>query len=155
MLANILMMTDGVMYMVLSRHYKSKYTEKLISTAQHLAEMMCERMARKDKKELANQFWNKAPWKRTYLHQVQLAHGLLKLYAEEAILNVLAKNPTVYSLNAQFLDPYFKGEQERLQRIEDKPAKEESTSLPDVNAKPRPNFQPNKSVLSKLRGLDD
>jgi hypothetical protein len=148
------MTTAGVIAMAPSRKYKSKYTDKLITTAQHLAEMMCERMARKDKKELAEQFWNKPPWKRTYLHQVQIAHGLLKLYAEEAILNVLAKNPTVYSLNAQFLDPYFKAEQERLQHIEDKPAREESTPLPNVNAKPRPNFQPKKSVLSKLRGLD-
>lgn len=139
----------------MATRYKSRYTDKLVTIPQYLAEQMCERIARKNKEELVYQFWNTTKWKRTFLYQLQIANGLLKIYSSEAIINVLKNNPTAFSLNAKFLDPLFAAEQERLDRLEKAEEKIEIPPTPvvDTTQKVRPTFQEGKSTLGKLRGL--
>jgi hypothetical protein len=135
--------------------FKSRYTDKPITVAQHLAELMCERMAQKDKSELPYRFWNTTKWKKPFLHQLQIANSLLKLYKAEAILLVLRKNKNVYSLNAQFLDNQYRAEDERLEHQAERTTEE--VTLPtnvSTTSKPREEFVEKESVLSKLRKLD-
>jgi hypothetical protein len=103
---------------------------------------------KKKKAELFFHFWQHPRWKRTFLYQVQLANGLLKIYAEEAILAALKKNPTIYSLNAKFLDPLIQTEQAKV--LEEKAWE----PLPEVNVNkpPRPKYD-NQTPLHKLRDL--
>jgi hypothetical protein len=131
--------------------YKSRYTEKEITVAQHLAEIICERLAQKDKADLPRKFWELTKWKRTFLYQVQLANGLLKLYSEDAILAAVSKTSKIFSLNAPFLDPIIKAEQERLTRM----PKPKAAEIPvvDTTQKPRPVFTEKKPTISKLREL--
>ena len=135
--------------------FKSKYTDKQITPAQFLAEKICERLARKDKIALSDQFWNQARWRRTFLYQVQIANGLLKIYSWQAVLRALNKNPGIYSLNAKFLDPLIKTEEESLQREERarQEHKQEEIKTADPTSKPRPSFTENTSIKAKLRDL--
>jgi sulfur relay (sulfurtransferase) DsrC/TusE family protein len=135
--------------------FKSRYTttDKDITPAQFLAEKICERIARKNKTVLTDQFWNQTKWKRTFLYQVQIANSLLKIYSWQAILSALKKNPGVYSLNAKFLDPHIKCEQEILDREVIKPKEVQPLELADPTAKPRPSFTEQKSTRAKLREL--
>jgi hypothetical protein len=134
----------------------SRYTDKKVGSAQYLAEIMCERMAKKENYgDLPYKFWSTTKWKRTFLYQVQLANSLLKLYMVEAIIMALRKRQDIYSLNANFLDPIIKQEQTKLERaakaLENKPP--ENTKPVDTTEKPRPSFTDKKSTLSKLRDL--
>jgi sulfur relay (sulfurtransferase) DsrC/TusE family protein len=140
----------------LERAYTSRYTDKPITVAQYLAERVCERLAQKDKVDLPAKFWNLTKWKRTFLYQVQLANGLLKIYKPEAIVAALRKQKNIYSLGAKFLDPLIRVEQEDMERKEVIAKKAEDIPQPEpVNTvnKPRPRFTEKKSILNKLREL--
>jgi hypothetical protein len=132
--------------------YKSRYTDRLVTVAQYLAELVCERQAKKEKTDLFFHFWQHPRWKRTFLYQVQLANGLLKLYAEEAILTALKKNPGIYSLNANFLDPLIQAEQEKCVIAQEKEQPHQPLPEVNVNKPPRPKYD-NQTPLHKLRDL--
>lgn len=98
--------------------HKSRYTDKLVGDAQLLAEIACERMSKKDGKDLPFQFWNTGRWLRDYKLQLRFAHQLLKIYSFEAIRKALDtyQGKRIYSLSAKWLDPIIAGEQEKLDR---------------------------------------
>lgn len=130
--------------------FTSRYTDKSITAAQYLAERICERIAQRGKTDLCFKFWNQTKWRRIFLYQVQIANGLLKIYRPEAIIIALRKTPKIYSLNAQFLDPIIRVEQDAIEKQERKVV-EETFSQVDTTQKPRPTFTEKKSVLNKLR----
>lgn len=98
--------------------HKSRYTDKLVEDAQLLAEIACERMAKKDGKDLPFKFWNTGRWLRDYKLQLRFANQLLKIYSFEAIRKSLDtfQGKKIYSLGAKWLDPIIAGEQEKLDR---------------------------------------
>ena len=105
--------------------FKSRYTDKLVGSAQYLAEIMIERQAKKQGLNLPNNFWNKDEWKRNYMIQLRLAYSLLKLYCVEAILIAL-KTPQgkkIYSLGAKWLDSLYKIEQNKISNAKGKQEK--------------------------------
>lgn len=142
--------------------YMSKYGGNNITPANYIVEMICERLALKDKLgALPMKFWALPKWKKTYMMQLLTANSLLKLYSPQAIIAGLRKHPKVYSLRAAWLDDTFKEEQEKVDKMaaqmeeisqrETLPAKEQAQP---VIEKPRESFSNNKSVISKLRDLD-
>ena len=74
-----------------SSKYPSRYThgDKKVTAAQYLAEVVCERQAQKDKKELPKQFWNLPHWKKRFTSQLFAARGLLKLYDEVVVIKAI------------------------------------------------------------------
>ena len=129
-----------------------------ITAAQYLAEGICMRVARKEGKELHPGYWDKPRWKRTFLHQVRLANGLLQLYDAKAIIAGLKRAKHVLSLGLKMvLDPLFQEEQEKLDKqkeaLENAPVPE-PTPPPATPTKPREAYSPEQSLLGKLRSLD-
>ncbi len=135
--------------------YKSKYIDpdKLITVAQHLAELMCERMASREKIDLPFKFFNLPKWKKTFLYQVTVANGLLKIYSEEAIKNVIRMHANMYSLSAPMLDSLIQAEQEKLNRRAQVTIPQEVDAPTDISSKPRESFVSKKSIINKLRDL--
>lgn len=137
-----------------SKKYLSKYSNgKTVSAAQYITEMICEKKAKMDKKDLHYRFWVNPIWERFYRDQIASAHKLLKKYPEKAIIKALssAKAEKIYSLRAPHLGAIIEHENELL--------KKEDTS---INMKlERPSSvsfgqQINKkNIISKLKGLDD
>ena len=78
--------------------YASKYTDRLVTPSQHIAELLCERKATKDKKNLWKQFWNDKEWNSFFKRQCTLANKLLKLYDEGAIIQALGRVKWAWSL---------------------------------------------------------
>lgn len=139
--------------------YTSKYTDRKVTAAQIMAEIMCENLARKEHVALPFKFWNTPKWEKHYKTQLFAANGLLKLYSAEAILCGLRdkRASNIYSLNAPFvLDELFTNEQKRIDReaimLANTPAPEEKVVTLE---KPRQTFIRKQSILSKLKGLDD
>lgn len=87
--------------------YPSKYSNgKTVSAAQYIAELICERKAKKQKKDLHYRFWLSDEWEKEYKGQIAAAHKLLKKYDAATIVEAL--NSThgikIYSLRAPHLD---------------------------------------------------
>lgn len=87
--------------------YPSKYSNgKTVSAAQYIAELICERKAKKQKKDLHYRFWLSEEWEKEYKGQIAAAHKLLKKYDAAAIIEALnsIQGIKIYSLRAPHLD---------------------------------------------------
>lgn len=86
--------------------YPSKYSNgKTVSAAQYITEMICEHLAKKEKRDLHYRFWVNEEWAKFYKSQIFTAHKLLKKYSEKAIIEALKtpKAQKIYSLRAPHL----------------------------------------------------
>lgn len=69
--------------------YDSKYTDRKVTAGQYVAELMCERKAKKEKVKLQEKFWEQKEWKQFFLFQLRLANSLLKQYNETTLIQAL------------------------------------------------------------------
>ena len=70
--------------------YMSPSTGEYCTAAQYIAEIICQRIADKDKVgTLAYKFWNNEKWKKTYIRQVGLANKLVKEWGDEAVVRFI------------------------------------------------------------------
>lgn len=99
--------------------FKSKYTEatKEISPAQYIAEIICERIAAKDKDQLPVKFWSTEKWKKIFMRQVFAANGLLKIYHPLSVIYALRQNPKTYSLHVAWLNEDIKHKESLLYQL--------------------------------------
>jgi len=141
--------------------YKSKYGEEnsYCTPQNYIAELVCERLAMKEKCVLPVKFWNTDKWKKTYLMQLLTATSLLKMYEPAAIIAALKKNWKCYSLKAKWLDDDFKLEQEKLNKLKKRDEGASSANHTPIERttteeKPREAFVEGKSVKARLRDLD-
>lgn len=141
-----------------SSPFPSRWGGGFISGAQLISEIICERIAKIKKRNLFDKFWDKPEWQRTFLLQIRLANGLLKLYDVEAVLRALrGDGKNVYSLSAPWLDGIIKFEQAKLDRqkqqlntVNTDKAEEVCT---DTVPAPIQQFVAEKSKMSKLKDL--
>ncbi len=137
-----------------SCQFQSRYGGGYITAAQWLVELVCERLARKNKTTLPHLFWGRVEWRKTFLLQVQKASALLKKYSLPAITAAL-KTPDgqrAYSLGAAWVEEIIMAEQVKLGRKKEPVVQVDDRPLPSGGA-PRPAFVQGSSVLSRLRDL--
>ena len=100
-----------------SKRYPSKYSNgKSVTAAQYITELICEKMAKKDKKDLHYRFWTTPEWERYYKNQIASAYALLKKYPDTTIVRALnnPKADKIYSLRAPHLPAIIEQEQHIL-----------------------------------------
>lgn len=88
------------------KQYPSKYSNgKNVSAAQFITEIICERIAQKQRKDLHFRFWLSKDWEKEYKGQIATAHKLLQTYDDRAIIKALQsdKGKKIYSLRAPHL----------------------------------------------------
>lgn len=122
----------------------SKYNTNELTKPQMLAERMCERIAKRQKKALPYRFWQMEEWKKTFQLQVIRANQLLKEYTFEEISRALAnpKAAFIYSFGSKKMwIPYLEQarkqiakERENARTIEE--VDESSTEQKPVVVKP-------------------
>jgi predicted RNA-binding protein with PIN domain len=69
--------------------FESRYGGGFVTPAQYITECLCVLIARSNRKELQDNFWNDDEWRKTFRYQVTLANRLLKKYPPEVILATL------------------------------------------------------------------
>ena len=70
--------------------YKSPSTGDFCTTAQYVAEIICQRHAKHEKAgTLPYKFWNLPKWKKIYIRQVSLANKLIKEYGEDPVVKFI------------------------------------------------------------------
>jgi hypothetical protein len=133
--------------------YISKYSNgKVVSAAQYITEIICERKALINKEDLHYRFWLQSKWEVFYRNQIGSAHKLLKKYSSKSIIRALNtdKGKKIYSLRAPHLPPIIE-EQEVVLKSENQNLnlnlqRKENVSFPTNKA--------TKNIISKLKGLD-
>lgn len=143
-----------------SRYGKSRW----VTAAQYLAEVMCERRARAEKKTLPPEFWKDEHWGNLYRQQVAAASRLIKRLDPEgtgsgaAAVSAFLKTErgkTCYSLMGAWVVPLVEVAHRAvvLRREAAPPVQEEAPREEVGQGGPREAFVAKKSILSKLEGL--
>lgn len=99
------------------KKYPSKYSNgKEVSAAQYITELICEKMAKINKKDLHHKFWLNKEWATFYRNQIGSAYKLLKKYSDTAVVRGLnsPQAERIYSLRAPHLVPIIEAEQIKL-----------------------------------------
>jgi hypothetical protein len=137
-----------------SKKYLSKYSNgKLVSAAQYITEIICEKKAKQNNQDLHYRFWLRPEWEKFYKNQISSAYALIKKYPELAIIKALnnPKAAKIYSLRAPHLPPIIEQENQLIQ------AENKELSL-KLERPSSVSFVKNKKVsniLSKLKDIDN
>ena len=144
--------------MAKKRTEKSKYPSRYspngwVHAAQYITELICEKKAQIDKKELPLKFWELKEWLKFYRYQIPLANKLIKEYGEHVIISALRDKRMwkTYSLRSPFLKNVieeYKNKQELAMKI----AKEVEYDFSEKKTFESSNKK--KSIISKLRDLE-
>ena len=131
--------------------YSSPNSGEECSAAQLLAEIAVTREASKKGIKLPIKFWNLPQWRLKYITQIQAANTLLKTYHEVAVIKAFQCRECswMYSLRSPQLIPFIRGEEEKLEQLNNSVQQSEPTVLADVNEVRK--VTTGKSKLSKLR----
>jgi len=133
--------------------YISKYSNgKSVSAAQYITELVCERKAARDKKDLHYRFWVSPEWEKYFRSQIGSANKLLKTYPDKAIVNALltVKGKTIYSLRAPHLIAIIEQEEKKLEALNE-------TFTKQVDRKEKVKYTKSKTkrgIISKLKDLE-
>ena len=134
--------------------YLSKYSNgKSVSPAQYITELICEKMAKKENKDLHYKFWSSPQWQKYYRNQIGSANKLLKKYTDQAIVRALSnpKSAKIYSLRAPHLIAIIEEEQNKLASentvLSIKIERKENIIYGEANKK-------STNIISKLKGLE-
>lgn len=82
----------------MSTKYPSKYTDKLVTTANHITEILMERLAKKEKRSLGPNFWLDETWKKQYNQCLVQVTRSLAAYSEKAIIQSIRDNEWAFTL---------------------------------------------------------
>lgn len=150
--------------------YPSRYGKsRFVTAAQFLAEVMCERRARAEKKTLPPEFWKDAHWKKVYLQQVTAANRLIKRFDQQgkgtgaAAISAFLRSErgkACYSLLGAWVVPLIEVAhkaavfRQEVRQHESPASAVEEEGLP-LPAGPRQAFVGKQSVLQKLKRLED
>jgi hypothetical protein len=147
------------------RTSKSKYPSRYspngwVHAGQYITELICEKKARTEGKELPLKFWELKEWLKFYKYQITLANKLIKEYGEHVIISALndkrmwkcySRMWKCYSLRSPFLKKVieeYKDKEEVAKKIAQKIEYDfsEKKTFESNNKK--------KSIISKLKDLE-
>lgn len=133
--------------------YLSKYSNgKLVTAAQFITEMVCERLAQKNKIDLHYKFWLSEDWQKSYKNQIPAANKLLKKYSAKAIIDALLSpvGKKIYSLRAPHLEPIIENIESKLKSAPKPVTKNIQRNLLDTGSKTKTS----KNIIDKLKELE-
>lgn len=136
--------------------YPSKYSNgKQVSAAQFITEIICEKKAKIDKKDLHYRFWLNKEWAGFYRNQIATANKLVKLHSPKAIIKALNSDEAskIFSLRA----PHLKDIIVKYETLLD--AQSNDLSI-DIDRKPKESYRKQSifkksNIVSKLKELDN
>jgi len=134
--------------------FLSKYSnDKEVEAAQYITEIICEKKAKIEKKDLHFRFWLNKEWSKFYRTQICTAHKLVKQYNPVSIVRALNRPEAyrIYSLRSPLLITLTKQEETKLSQ--------ENTSFnKKINRNSskefrKPSIQNN--IFSKIQDIDN
>jgi hypothetical protein len=136
--------------------YKSPSTGDFCTSAQYVAEIVCQKLATHEKAgTLPYKFWNLPKWKKIYIRQVALANKLIKEYGDEAVVKFIKSKSgfKTISLGARNV----KKDIEKIKFALDNAPKHDTIeviSIQPAEFKSRQSFG-NKTLISRLKEIEN
>lgn len=136
--------------------YKSPSTGDFCTSAQYVAEIICQRCATHEKVgTLPYKFWNLPKWKKIYIRQVSLANKLIKEYGEEPVIKFVKSSAgkNTISLGARNV----KKEIEKIKYALDNAPKHVTIEIKQISQgefKSRKSFG-SKTLLNRLKEIEN
>ena len=128
--------------------YESRWGGGRISPAQYITELVCEIVAKQDKKQLYDKFWKNPVWARFFRQQIPAANQLLKEFPPEVVIAALKTKEVsgkIRSLRANWLlRPILEDLVKHKHRLQDNELVKSDTS-----SKPRKPV-PKKNIMKLL-----
>jgi len=137
----------------MTNKYPSKYSNnKTVSAAQYITEIICEKKAKLDNKDLHYRFWLSKEWSQFFRNQIASAHKLIKQYGDKPVIRALANKRAekIYSLRAPHLKDIIEYEKKQLQSENT----EISTQLDRQTKTVFRQSRSNKNIISKIEDID-
>ena len=133
--------------------YSSRYSDKSVTAAQYITELICEHKAAKEGKDLYYRFWNNAEWSRFFRNQVSTANKLISKYGDKAIIRALNdyRCKKIFSLRAPSLTKII---EEKVLEIQSENQVLTKEFLRTENHSYRQN-KSKKNILDKLEDIDN
>lgn len=133
--------------------YNSRYSDKTVTAAQYITELICEHKAIIDKKDLYYKFWNNKEWSKFFRNQVTTANKLITKYGDKAIIRALndCRCKRIFSLRAPSL---IKIIEEKLKEVES----ENQVLTKEFSRTDNKSYRKNKTkknILDKLEDIDN
>lgn len=138
------------------KKYPSKYSNgKQISAAQYITELICEKKAKLEKKDLHYRFWLSKEWSVFFRNQIGSANKLLKKYDELAIIKALSCKETqkIYSLRAPHLVSIIDREQAKIEKEKSNVLNE--TIIKRVKNSSGNTYKGKKNIINLLKDLEN
>jgi hypothetical protein len=138
------------------KKYRSPSTGDLCTSAQYVAEIICQKAAHHEKAgTLPYKFWNLPKWKKLYIRQVSLANKLIKEYGEESVIKFVKSSAgkKTISLGARNV----KKEIEKIKYALDNAPKHDTIQVSEnttLEFKPRKPFG-SKTLLNRLKEIEN
>ena len=121
-----------------------------------MTECLCWLVAKQEKTELPEKFWNQPYWNKFFRRQGGLANKLLKDYDVEVVISALKDRRlwNLKSFGAKYkLEPILKEKQKSFDIQKSKSIGKPKTPKFSVKQKPR-SKNSNKSVINRLKDLE-
>lgn len=135
----------------LSRYPSRHRPDTFVAAGQYLAELMCERKAKSEKKELPIRFWQEkgTKWYKYFCFQVVVSHRIIKKYGETHVIEAILDNKFIYSLTPKWVS-------EHIEQFEPKKKSKEKANIklpenPNSTGQAR---KRNNNIITKLEDLD-
>jgi hypothetical protein len=135
--------------------YPSKYSNgKEVTAAQFITEIICERIAKRKKKDLHYRFWVSKEWAKEYRGQIGSANKLLDTYDPKDIIEALRSNKglTIYSLRAPHLKDII---DQVVSKNASKPTIEYKEVIRHQMDTGRKDLKNKSNILDKLKDIDN
>lgn len=136
--------------------YRSKYSNnKMVSAAQYITEIICEKRAIFLNKDIGYKFWTNKEWASYYKNQISSAIKLLKKYSDTAIVKALNNKSAskIYSLRAPHLVAIIEEEEKKI-LSQNTTFTKSLDRTKSINFSKK-DFQNKKNIISKLKDLDN
>jgi hypothetical protein len=135
--------------------YPSRYSPGgFVTEAQYIIELVCERLAQKQKKDLPVRFWNLPEWKLIFAGQLRATHALLKKYSAKAIINII-KEKKIDNIRTKWVEPMIAQEQIILNTLKTKENVSDAVEKVRAQEMKLPEKQVKKTRLGALMELDN
>ena len=134
--------------------FRSPSTGDFCTEAQYVAEILCQRQAKKEKVgNLAYKFWNQGKWKKIYIRQISLSNKLIKEFGEGVLIRFInsREGSDIFSLGMKTI----KNKIENFKKSLDKQSSQEiiEVTRTDIDQKRKTFGQ--KTLIQKLKEIDN
>jgi len=136
-----------------SSRFPSKWGGGWVSPSQYITECLCVLIAKRERKELDDQFWQREPWTAIFRRQVPLAVKLLREHPPEVILSTLRDRRCwkIQSFGANWLlKPLLKQKQREYDAQVAQQSNDIKTKV-STTEKPRHIARKKKSLFNQLK----